>query len=588
MKLFGFWLALVVLILGSEAFKIVNKQDEKDREKDSYHPSHVTSAEKDFDNVPEEERTSEFWNNGAQTTLKEKLSKRKQPIAQRPKNVIFFIGDGLSPQTIAATRMYLGNENEALSFEKFPYLGQAKTYCVNRQVPDSACTGTAYLSGVKINYAMLNVAASIPRSTCEYQKSNETEIYGIMKWAQEAGKATGIVTNTRVTHASPAAAYAQSASRSWESDANVVASRCDPSRTIDIARQLVENDVPSKFKVILGGGRREFRPNGYLDEENYAARRLDGRDLIKEWVGKHEALGETRYVWNRTELMDVDASKTEYLMGLFEGSHMRFNVQNQAGNRPELEPTLEDMTQKAIEMLQKYDDGYVLFIEGGQIDLAHHATYARISLDETAEYSKAIAKARSMTSEEDTLIVVSADHSHTMMYNGYPDRGQDVLGIAGISSQDRLPYTTLSYANGPGWANTYTPENRAIRQDISDFNFNSISLQYPATVPLDSETHGAEDVNVYASGPYSHIFVGNYEQSALPHLMAYASGIGAYLERDDDNTTISDTDFIIENSAFDIESARFRIHNSRFRIHNSQFRINDSVFKIRDADFEIQ
>ncbi|XP_055599308.1 alkaline phosphatase-like [Uranotaenia lowii] len=528
-------LVLLVLVLWSvvSGQTIVEKED---HEKDYYHRANGLSKQGLKKNVPEEETTSEYWTSTAQSTLEKKLEEATES-PKKAKNVIFFIGDGLSPQTISATRMYLGNENEELSFEKFPHLGQAKTYCVNRQVPDSACTGTAYLSGVKINYGMLNVAASIARSTCEYEKSEETEIFGIMKWAQDAGKATGVVTNTRITHASPAAAYAQSATRSWESDADVVASRCDPEKTIDIARQMVENEVPGKFKVILGGGRREFLPSGFSDEENYAGRRLDGRNLIEEWVKNHEVLGETRYVWNKTELMDVDTSKTDYLMGLFEGSHMRYNVQVQQGNEHDKEPSLEEMTQVAIEMMQKHEEGYVLFIEGGQIDLAHHSTYARISLDETAEYSKAIAKARSMTSEEDTLIVVSADHSHTMMYNGYTKRGQDVLGIADISNRDYLPFATLSYANGRGYEDTYTPENRAIRQDISDFNFNSISRRYPATAPLDSETHGAEDVNVYASGPFSHIFVGNYEQNTIPHLMAYAAGIGAYFEEEETTTT---------------------------------------------------
>lgn len=247
--------------------------------------------------------------------------------------------------------------------------------------------------------------------------------------------------------------------------------------------------------------------------------------------------------------MEINLDKTDYLLGLFEASHLKYNLQVQQQNAMDMEPSLSELTEIAIKMLQKSEEGYILFVEGGLIDLAHHDTRARIALDETAEFSKAIERARKLTSEEDTLIVVSSDHSHTMTYNGYTvsnciifgdipltktlisqKRGQDILGIADISERDGLPYTTLSYANGPGYADTYKSDNLAERIDITNVDFTQMNQRYLATAPLSSEAHGGEDVSVYTSGPLSHIFVGNYEQSTLPHLMAYASGIGEYYE----------------------------------------------------------
>lgn len=86
------------------------------------------------------------------------------------------------------------------------------------------------------------------------------------------------------------------------------------------------------------------------------------------------------------------------------------------------EPTLSQMTDAAIDILSTNENGFFLFVEGGLIDSAHHDTHARLALDETSELSKAVEVARSRLNSDDTLIVVTADHSHTMTYSGYPVR----------------------------------------------------------------------------------------------------------------------------------------------------------------------
>lgn len=113
------------------------------------------------------------------------------------------------------------------------------------------------------------------------------------------------------------------------------------------------------------------------------------------------------------------------------------------------QPTLEEMTDKAVQLLSKEPNGYVLFVEGGLIDMAHHETWAKLSLDETVEFSKAVANASESTSEHDTLIVVTSDHAHTLTMAGYPKRGTNILGTSQQLAADNMTYTTLSYANGP-------------------------------------------------------------------------------------------------------------------------------------------
>lgn len=155
-------------------------------------------------------------------------------------------------------------------------------------------------------------------------------------------------------------------------------------------------------------------------------------------------------------------------------------------------------------------------------------------MEETKELSRAIDLARQMTDEADTLIVLTSDHSHVFTYSGYPNRGSDIFGIADISDEDHKPFSILSYANGPGHSVTY--DSKATdnsRLDITGHDLNNPNQLHIATIPLNSETHAGEDVGIYASGPWSHLFEGSYEQNNIPLLMAYAARIGPYVEGDE-------------------------------------------------------
>ncbi|XP_038217363.1 membrane-bound alkaline phosphatase-like [Zerene cesonia] len=124
---------------------------------------------------------------------------------------------------------------------------------------------------------------------------------------------------------------------------------------------------------------------------------------------------------------------------------------------------------------------------------------------------------------DDSLIVVTADHAHVMAFNGYTHRGSDILGVSDSRDQDRVPYMTLSYTNGPG----HRAPVAGRRVDVTtEPDFRGLRWRSHVEVPLSSETHGGDDVAVFARGPQHAMFSGVYEQSQLPHLMGYAACLG--------------------------------------------------------------
>jgi alkaline phosphatase len=195
--------------------------------------------------------------------------------------------------------------------------------------------------------------------------------------------------------------------------------KCSDIDNDDIAEQLILGDVGRKLKVIMGGGRQEFQGPELDPETGLPGKRTDGKNLIQDWMFEGIMEKEKRqYVWNRTEMMKIDVSTTDRILGLFEPSHCYYNLDIKHNELTE-EPSLAEMTDKATDLLKKSDKGFFLFVEGGKIDHGHHRTGAKYALDETVEFAKAIELTRKKFSEEDTLIVVTSDHSHTMSYSGY-------------------------------------------------------------------------------------------------------------------------------------------------------------------------
>ncbi|RLW00733.1 hypothetical protein DV515_00008668 [Chloebia gouldiae] len=330
---------------------------------------------------PDAEKTPGYWNKGARRRLE--LALALQPAAQRAKNIILFMGDeqgrlgcawssplppsdsdvttGMGLSTMSATRIYKGQlaggsgEESILAMETFPHVALAKTYTIDRQVPDSAGTGTAYLCGVKANAKTLGLSGAAVYGKCRTTFGNEVD--SVLHRARLAGKSVGIVTTTRVQHASPGAAYAHSASRSWYADANM------PKEALrdgckDIAYQLVHN---TDINVILGGGRMYMTPRQtpdpeYPEDPDQNGTRKDGRDLIAEWLSAKQG---ARYVWDKKGLDAVKDDSVSHLMGLFEPKDMKYELNRNTST----DPSIVEMTEKAVRILRRNPNGFFLFVE---------------------------------------------------------------------------------------------------------------------------------------------------------------------------------------------------------------------------------
>lgn len=463
----------------------------------------------------------------------------------KAKNLILFVGDGMSLTTVAAARILEGQragrpgEEQRLSWEDFPATALSRTYNTNAQTPDSAGTMTAMATGVKTRMGVLSVGQDAPRGDCG--TALQSPLLSLWQLAASSGIATGVVTTTRVTHATPGATFSHSADRNWENDTDLP-EEARIAGCHDIARQMIESRHGNGPDVLMGGGRKNFMTFEQSDPEyaDKVGERMDGRDLIATWKARHP---EGVYVWNAKQL--AEAPTNAALLGLFEPDHMHY--EHDRPNDRGGEPTLAEMTRAAIARLQHNPNGYVLLVEGGRIDHAHHEGNAHRALVDTIALSDAVRAAAEMSNATDTLILVTADHSHTLNFVGYPIRGNPILSkVMGGSGEDGdpaqyardatgLPYTTLNYANGPGHvgANDQQPEGpKHAHRESSGWqqaehgrpNLSDVDTEHPdylqeSMIPMRSETHGGDDVGIWARGPGSHAVRGNVEQNAIFHFM---------------------------------------------------------------------
>ncbi len=166
-------------------------------------------------------------------------------------------------------------------------------------------------------------------------------------------------------------------------------------------------------KLIFGGGRNKFLTNEDSDyfEKNKKGHRADTRNLINEWSTQMSSRNlNHKFIWNLTEFYDLKPNQHQHILGLFSYDHMSYEL-DRVENRLQ-EPSLAEMTNKAIEILETNPNGYFLFVEGANIDKAHHASMAKKSLHEFVQFDNTIGVGMNKTLEDDTLLIVTADHSH--------------------------------------------------------------------------------------------------------------------------------------------------------------------------------
>ena len=206
-------------------------------------------------------------------------------------------------------------------------------------------------------------------------------------------------------------------------------------------------------------------------------------------------------------------------------------------------PHLEDMATQAVKFLQKKSDseGYFLMIEGGKIDQAHHNGKATRALSETLAFDKAVEEVLNLVNLTDTLVIVTADHSHTMSIGGYNGREVDITGVvmgpdgSVDMGEDNKTFTVLSYGNGPGFSQfNATGEGDFTfidRHPMAVGESADLAYKQASAAPLSSETHGGDDVGIWAAGPMAHLIHGVHEQSYIAHVMSYAACIGPHKDK---------------------------------------------------------
>ncbi len=449
------------------------------------------------------------------TALLAALCGTTQAQAADAKNVILFIGDGMGPTVLTATRLYKVGEEGNLEMMKLARSARIKTFSNDAQTTDSAPSMAAYTTGVKMNNEVIAMSsdtkAVAPGKDANGNKGvnncasdNGKPVPTILELAKAAGKSVGAVTTTELTHATPAATYSHI---------------CHRDAAYAIAAQAVPGGagfnqaLGDGVDVLMGGGANHWTP--YNSTSNKGGR-ADGRDLTAELTAQGY-----RYVTTKDDLAGVNSGK---VLGLFSAkSHLDYELDRVARGAANTQPSLSEMTAKAIDLLSQNSQGYFLMVEGGRIDHALHGTNAKRSLTDAVALDEAVKTALGKVDLKDTLIVVTADHDHTMTINGYSAKGNKVLDLVknGDGSTqndvDGKPFTTLVFGNGPN-----RPD---VRPTLTSDQVMADDYLQETGVKLGSETHGGGDVMLFADGAGSSRFKGTLDNTRVFGKLKEALGL---------------------------------------------------------------
>ncbi|WP_046168462.1 alkaline phosphatase [Chromobacterium vaccinii] len=428
--------------------------------------------------------------------------------AGEAKNMIFFLGDGMGPATVTAARIYQYGESGKLNMEKLGRTARIKTFSNDAQTTDSAPSMSAYMTGVKMNNEVISMSSDTraiePNSdgTGNCGSNNGAPAATLLELAKAKGKAIGAVTTTRVTHATPAATYAHVCHRDAESD---IIAQAVPGGAGYNAK------LGNGLDVLMGGGGKFLLPKAS------GGKRGDGRNLLQEFAAKGYPVLQTG-----ADLAAFDAKSASRVVGIFGKDHLEYEL-DRVKNKVD-QPSLAQMTAAAIDVLSKNGNGYVLMVEGGRIDHALHGTNAKRALVDAVAFDDAIKTALAKVDLNNTLVVVTADHDHTMTINGYSKRGNPIHDIArGYSDgqpakdADGAVYTTLVFGNGPN--------RKPTRVSVDSAAATADDYQQETGIRLSSETHGGGDVMLMSGGAGSKGFKGVMDNTKVFGLVKSALGL---------------------------------------------------------------
>jgi alkaline phosphatase len=439
----------------------------------------------------------------------------------RARNVIFFLGDGMGINTLTAARIYAVGEAGELTIDTLPESASVKTYSNDAQVTDSAASMSAYMTGVKQNNGVISMSGDTsavqPAADSSSRCTNGSAVTTLLELAKARGLATGIVTTTSVTDATPAATYAHACHRKLQ---NQIAAMMVPGGAG------FNTALGSGIDLVFGGGAQ------YFQSAANGGKRTDGRDLLAELQAHGYRVAQD------TAGLNTLAPSNQPAIALFAQDDLAYDAERD----PAKQPSLAEMTRKAVSLLGQRagkEQGFFLMVEGGLIDHALHGTRAKRALQETVAFDAALKAAIDEVQKVDpglkhTLIVATADHDHTLLINGYSPRSgpttADKPGVLGLVrslpdgkvklDKDGAPYAILGFGTGEH----RLQGNRAAQSGLTDAIVSADDYHQEAAIHMKSETHGGADVYLGAAGAGAELFRGTIDNTRVFTLIKEAAG----------------------------------------------------------------
>ena len=390
-------------------------------------------------------------------------------VVQKPFGIILFIGGGLTPQTVAAARIYGGGADNALALDSLQYTALLTNHSKDFAVPDQAAAATALASGTVVNNGSLGVDPKGERLT------------NLLQLARASGRTTGLITDVTLTGPTAAGFYGHTA---------------EPDGRAELARELIETAKPD---LVLGGGSADFLP------ASKGGRRTDDRDLLLEVRRAGYDLVRTR-----AELEAIARWRRPKLFGVFSGAELAFT----GGGRTE-QPSLADMVRRGVELLQFNPGGYLLVVDAGLMGKAARENRGEQTLVETLELDRAISVARRYAGANSTVFVCGDVAVGSLSMNGFPYREDSGIAVLGLNSAGDPWLTWATGPNGPIRSRPATGESPASSDDTTASPAGESPTHEPAAVHVDSALHVASDVLAFGDGRGADALHGTLRSTAI-------------------------------------------------------------------------
>jgi alkaline phosphatase len=395
-------------------------------------------------------------------------------VVQKPFGIVLFIGEGLTPGRVAAARVYAGGANSRLALETLPSMALLSNYSHNFAVADESAAASALATGRKVDNrnAGENTSKAGP---------------SIIDLARQKGRTIGLVTNSRLTNPTVAAFYAT-----------------DQTRADQIAREFTEQ---RKIDIAFGGGSEEFLP------ESKGGQRRDSRDLILEL--RRDGF---EIVRSKAELENIPRWRRPRLLGLFSSGEMASAKQVASGSE---QPSLSDMTRRAIELLQWNPGGYLLIVDAGLMGAAARQNQGERTLAETVELDRAIAVAKSYTGDNSTILVCGNLGIGGLTLNGSPFRRDSGMAVLGVNAAGEPALTWATGPNGPrddGNRATTEDANQPLLSETQILSAPRVELE-PAASFAPAARSTVTDVLAVGRGPGSEKLHGFLDNTVIFQIM---------------------------------------------------------------------